>query len=418
MEGGKLIQRLLRRSIFYLGADILSRLAPFFVLPFIAERLGPIEFGEYSLLLTLASTAVILIGFSTQNSLNIAFFKRKADWVRLASGLLTVWSTVTVLALLIILAIFWRTTFIFSAILSIVCAYCGWVFQSLITVLHFREAGSGYALAQIVRSILVAGLPGCVVYYGFHDAKLVFLCFAVAHVFMLVMGFVMLGRFGISVEMASVRWRSIRWAHRFALPTVLNGISGWARASFDRYVLVLVGTTSALGVYSLGFQFGSILGIAGLSLSKVSSNYVLKALSSESISRPERVSTAIKTISSFIGINFVVLLIFFGLMHGFSNVLFSADYSDSLSIALLVGVAFFLQSIASLATPCFQYISKGAFLGLLAVFLSMFSLVFVYLMVLWLSYFGAAISFLAVWIIHAGIVFFRLRDYFRVWAAA
>lgn len=410
-------QAWMRRASFYLATDVASRILPFFALPLLAKKMGAAEFGQYAVLLTLVNTLAILVGFSTHSAVNIAYFKRNADWKDLAQDLLSFWSCVVFFLIFVSLAFSWYWAGRMFLI-GLFAAYCAWVFQLVVVVIHFKEKIFFYAVLQFLRALLLAGFPLGVVLMNFRSSEKVFLAFAFANFILLGVGLAGLFREGVRFKLASMNWKEIRLAHSFSLPMVINGVSGWLRASYDRYILMLLGSATAVGVYSLGFQLGSIIGVAGLSLSKVSSNYILKYLGSVDLPMKNRLDAARRVLLIFVFLNFFILISFLCMAHFLFHVFFEKEYENSYWVIVLVAVAFFLQTYSSLLTPFFQYSSKHLLLGRMAIFLSFLSAVIVYFSISLWSYFGAALSFLAIWVLHAGIVTFLLKKNFKSWFVA
>lgn len=403
-----------RRASFYLIADLASRILPFFALPVLAKKMGPDQFGHYALLLTVVNTLAILVGFSTQNSVNISFFKKDAEWRKLAGDLLGAWTLIAISLLLpgmIFAGYFSRWDWVFC----LVAAYCTWVFQLTIVVVHVQEKIYQYAALQFLRAALITTLPLLVLFSGAEAASLIFDAYVVAHLILFFCTLVFLARAKIRAGFASIDLKQTWQAHVFALPMVLNAGSGWARASYDRYILALFGSASAVGVYALGFQLGSVLGIAGLSLSKVSSNYVLKYLKSNDPKDGEGVRQAFWVVKIFFLINFSFFLSFLLAMYFFFHKFFGGEYSGAYWTAMVIAAAFSLQSCASLLTPFFQFAHRHSVISKLAAYLSIFSFAVVYFAVKEWSVYGAAISFLFVWILHFGAMMLVLKKSSHSW---
>ncbi|WP_158271632.1 oligosaccharide flippase family protein [Limnohabitans sp. 2KL-1] len=408
----------LKRVGFYLTSDIVSKLAPFIILPYIANGLGIVEFGIYSLLLTISLTFSIFIGFNTQNALSIYFFRKKRGWSRLGRGLFNIWLysfAFLSIASLFFFSLHWvRVTW-----LSALIAYCTWNFQLLITVLQFKESLLLYAIAQVFRSVVLSLIPASVVYYGHPDAidaYLIFIYLTLANIIVYIFTIYIFNHVGFFKEKPELRKSIIIWALKFSIPTVLNASSGWARASFDRYILVTLVGTAALGIYSLGFQYGSIVGVVGISISRVSTNILLKCLNNKLIPRLKRVEGSLRIIRGFVLLNFFVLLIFFAFIYFGQTIFFPKAFEHSVWVSYIVGIAFFFQSCASLATPCIQFISKNSFLGFLAIGLSIVSLFLVFFSIKLAAHTGASIAFLFVWVLHAGISLMWVHKFLKIWA--
>jgi O-antigen/teichoic acid export membrane protein len=70
----------------------------------------------------------------------------------------------------------------------------------------------------------------------------------------------------------------IKDALRFGIPLIPHALSGWFRMGVDRVLLTTLIGTSATGIYSVGYQFGMIVGILATAFNQAYSPFLYKKL--------------------------------------------------------------------------------------------------------------------------------------------
>ena len=75
----------------------------------------------------------------------------------------------------------------------------------------------------------------------------------------------------------------IKDALKFGIPLIPHALSGWFRTGVDRIFLTSFIGTSATGIYSVGYQFGFIVGIVAAAFNQAYSPYLYKKLNNITI---------------------------------------------------------------------------------------------------------------------------------------
>lgn len=402
------------RALFYLASDVISRALPFAVFPYVAKKLGAAEFGEFSIFLVFVNVATIFVGFSAHNSVVVSFFRRDRDWIKLGSELLSVWSFACILLILLMVPLL-GNVLVGQVASAIACALGAWIFQFAVSIAQFHEQSFRYGVLQVVRSILIASAQFAPVYFSLHTSHSLVASYVIAHALLAMICLKMILGYGLSVGFVNIRSADLSWAHKFSFPLTINGLSGWLRASFDRLILSSLLGLKAVGIYSFGFQTGSIIGVVGLSFSRVSSFYVMSALSSGAESKSQIRRHLLRVLLMFFCANSILFAMYLVAVKIFFSFYVGLEYSNALPVAVLIGVGFYLQSIASLLSPILQFFSKTSSIGWLAVALSVVSVLFIFIFVNWLGFIGAAYSFALVWIVHFSVMVWFCVRAFNEW---
>lgn len=89
-------------------------------------------------------------------------------------------------------------------------------------------------------------------------------------------------------------------ALKFGLPLIPHALSGWFRIGVDRMFLTTLIGTSATGLYSVGYQFGMIIGIFAMTFNQAFSPFLYKKLAN--ITEKEKLKLVKYTYAYFVGI--------------------------------------------------------------------------------------------------------------------
>lgn len=380
------------RSLFYLTIDIFSKILPFILLPYVTNQLGIKEYGDFALFLALMAMLYIVVGMSTYNTINISFFS-KEDWEEITANLFVFWSILTIITSIIFI-LFFNNKIYLCALFS---AYVMWVFQVLIIILQFKEKLFFYSLFQLMRVIIIASAQFFPIYFGFKTSDIIILSYTYAMGIVLFFVLVFLYKNKIIFFVRSLNFSIIRKAHIFSLPLVLNNSSAWIRTSLDRFFLNYYFGAAVVGIYALGFQLGSILGVAGLSLSKAFNFYLLKCVSSDEIDKNEKILKIKRLIFSISFISLIFFMIFVIFIKFFFEFLFSLDFVESIEIAYIVGLAFSFQTIASTLVPLIQFFNKNKYLIYSSLVLTVIGILLLWIFIPIYGTLGASIIFLLSW---------------------
>jgi O-antigen/teichoic acid export membrane protein len=98
-------------------------------------------------------------------------------------------------------------------------------------------------------------------------------------------------------------------ALKFGAPLIPHALSSWFKFGVDRVLLTTLISSSATGLYAVGFQFGFIVGIVGLAFNQAFSPYLYKKL--KNISYKDKKKLVQWTYLYFVGILLLASLVSF-----------------------------------------------------------------------------------------------------------
>lgn len=403
-------------SFSYVFFDVFARISPFFVLPYLAHSLGVYNFGKYSLYLTIISTVSIFFGAQTQTAFSVCFHRYPKRWKLLAQNLVWSWIYIGVLVTVLSSFVFYfYIGFLYISVALIILA--NWPFQIALIVAINTKSRNLYAMLQVAKAIAIPSAQVFGVLYVSDDVSAMIFVQAIATLAVCIVAVVSLNLKGVGVGFNSFGRKLSKWAMIFSIPRLSNSISGWVRIYFDRYVLFSIYGASVLGVYSLGFQYASVVSVIGLSIGQVLGAECLRIVSLTSVERPMRYFKLRRLIFISIFINLVIIVLFSLLLRVFKDFLFSGNFIDSFLVANILAIGFAFQGLSATVSSLIMYLGGGRSVFKLTVALTIVSLPLVYFSVFCYGALGSACSFLFIWTLHTVFNYRMIFVLLKRWVA-
>lgn len=345
--------RILKDGFIYLSGELVNKLLPFILLPYLTRKLGVAGFGELSYYLTILALLTIFIGFSQEGAVTryYYFYGKRGMSLIVKSGYL-----LNLLFSIVCLFVCW---FVFrSEILFLIVIIS--MFNSFLRVqLAIRQCQRQpklYILIQLTNSLMVVFFT--VIIMEYYEGNQVFnrifaLTLSGLLTFLLTYFFInkkFNKNMGVSFSFRRYKL-GVLYLISFGFPLIFHQASSFIKGQIDRIFIYKIYTPDELGVYSVGVQVASILTIVLLSLNKAVVPYYYEALKSGKL-------TVLKikkyTIFSFILVGLPALINYFiperffewFLGEGFSGVkdyitLFLIGYGLMLPYFILVNYFFY-----------------------------------------------------------------------------
>lgn len=274
--------KILKDSFIYLIGELLNKVLPFLLLPYLTRKLGAEGFGELSYYLTILALLSVFIGLSQEGAVTryFYFYGNKA------------------------LDLIVRTGYIYNIIFSIVCflialilkseviAYITLIamFNSFLSVqLALRQAQKQpipYILIQFLSSISMVALTVIMLEFFAGNQvvnRLLALLFSSSLVFFVTYLFIN-RRFKINRRFSISNYKTaIVYIFSFGVPLILHQLSFFMKGQVDRIFIYKLYTPAELGVYSAGVQIASVLTIFFMAINKAILPYYYEALKNKKL---------------------------------------------------------------------------------------------------------------------------------------
>jgi len=274
--------KLFKNSFIYASTEVINKAVPFLLLPIMTHYLTPSDYGIVATYGAFIAILAVFIHISMAGAIQVNYFKISAEQIKVyIANVLIILGSTTLLAFLTILLLYtplaakldvpsmWLfigIAMVFSQVLTLINLVLWQVEQrakpygvyqiaqmlsnasiGLILVVSFGMNWEGQLIAQAVSSIL----------FGF-----------ISFSFILKRGYL---NFNLNTTY-------IKDALAFGIPLIPHGLSGWFKTGVDRIFLTSMIGTTATGLYSIGYQFGMIIGILAIAFNKAYVPYLYKRL--------------------------------------------------------------------------------------------------------------------------------------------
>lgn len=247
-----------RRLVFMLG-ELLSKAAPFFMLPIIARNLGPEAIYIYtSYIIAVFILQTLLSGWVTPY-LSVCFFKSKKEFYGLTAILSTTYTSFALIPLLFLCLFYFSDGDTYLSIAALVGASS--FFSSLIQLFMIQKQMSGdaitFSLINILRSFSFL-LISCIsiVFYEVSILYVVLIHMFIQFVIVVVFHVVYFQK--LAKRALIKKNNNVKAALKFGLPMIPNLALNSLRTSLDRFFLGYIGTGLLVGLYSAAYQLATI----------------------------------------------------------------------------------------------------------------------------------------------------------------
>lgn len=279
--------KLFGNAAIYLGANLLNAGIPFLLLPILTRVLTPADYGTVAMFGIVLSVFGAFTGLSVHGAIGVRYFqlekKELAQYVGSCVGILVVSSSVLFLLITIFGSWLAEVTGVPSDWLLMAVALSGFQFLGNIRLSLWQVAGQAkqYGFFQVSQSLLNAGF---------------------SLIFILIVGLAWQGRvlgqvFAIGIFGIIALWWLLKdkllkisndWhaqcgdALSFGIPLIPHVIGGLILSTAGQFLVTNMFGVYETGIYVVGLQFGSILGIISDAFVKSYSPWLYEKLKDES----------------------------------------------------------------------------------------------------------------------------------------
>ncbi len=272
-----------RDSFIYIGGEILSKILPFLLLPYLTRQLGPEGFGTLSYLQAWIAVAVIILSLSQDGAITRYYYfygKRSLNLV-VQSGLIY---TLACAGLVILFA--WMSQ-------SLLILYVGLtataqaILNAQLSIWQCQKKPLVYTALQLIHSLLAVSLT-LVLFYLYTASptlRIIAMCLG-ATLAALIAWFCYL-KFQPYRTKPNARhlFLSFSYLLGFGLPLLLHHLSFFIKGQFDKMFIYQFFDTALLGIYSAGFQLASIVAVLLMAINKAVVPYYYEALKKEQLTK-------------------------------------------------------------------------------------------------------------------------------------
>ncbi|MBC8770465.1 oligosaccharide flippase family protein [Arenibacter sp. BSSL-BM3] len=287
----KLIKsRFFKNASIYTVSDILNNLVPFVLLPVLTRYLTPSDYGIISMFTVFTSILGVFISLEMHGAISVKFFKITKEELKVYIANVLLLVAITTSLVLVTILIF--QSYI-SNILELptewliigVFVTCLTLFTTINLILWQSEHKPiSLGIYQITQTIFNLTLS-LVLIVGFGmgwEGRLI-----AASAAAILFGFL---SFSLLVKRNYVKLKLnkpyIKDALKFGVPLLPHALSTWVRTGIDRVFLTMLVSTTATGLYTVGFQIASVIMVLTTAFDRAYAPFLFEKL--KDISLPQK----------------------------------------------------------------------------------------------------------------------------------
>ena len=403
---------LFKNSFIYAGTEIINKAVPFLLLPIMTHYLTPSDYGIVATYGAFIAILAIFIHLSMAGAVQVNYFKIPIENIKVyITSVLMILSATTFLALLL-MTIF-HSTLAYKLDIPDLWLFIGiaMVVAQLLTLINLvlwqvEQRAKPYGVYQILQMLTNASI-GLTLVVGFGlnwEGQLIAQAISTILFGFLSLAFVY--RRGYLSFTFDIDY--IKDALKFGVPLIPHALSGWFKTGIDRIFITTLVSTSATGLYSIGYQFGMIIGILAVAFNQAYSPYLYKQL--EHIDLQGK-----KNMVKFTYFYFFIILVLASLLSLLApwivTYFLDVRYKESLAYIPLIAFSFAFSGMYFMVVNYIFYMKRTFYLAMVTFSVSLIHVGLSYLLIHKNGAIGAAqatllssfLGFIAVWILSAKV---------------
>jgi O-antigen/teichoic acid export membrane protein len=397
--------KLLSGFAIYLGASVINKAIPFFLLPVLTRYLTTQEYGILSIYQVMINFGLPVVGMALHVNISRSFFNvSKKELSKLVSNLLVVLlfsSTFFLVGISIYLllggeqfSIPDKWIYLLPAI-----AFMNMVNTFNLTILRNRKKAVEFGIFEISKTALDLTLTVLlIVYYAYGwEGRASGILVGV-----LVIGLVSFYRIWktgyLKFDIDLLQIKSIL---KVCLPLIPHSLGLAIITLSDRLFIDKMVSTSAVGIYDVGYQFGMITSLVVTAFSLTWSPWVYEKLAKERLSEKLKIVKATYGVAgAYILLAIVVYIVSLVLLP----IMAAEEYHGGIEYVVWVALGYSFQGMYTLVFPYGVHVGKTSYLGVTTMIATLLNLIANYYLIQINGALGAAQATLISYLFMFGMV--------------
>lgn len=373
---------MLTKFIIYIVAGTLNRAIPFLLLPVITRYLSPAEFGVWSIFQALMALAIPLVGMNSPINITRSYYRLNKDEIAKLIGNLLIYVSAASTLLIMVVSLTFAFGINFFGLPKIwiyaipFISFSNMVNQFNLTVLRNRDQAKTYGLYEIAFTIFnIAVSVGLIIFAAFGwsamawgrlSASLIFSALSLLHL-------THSGYFTWNFDLHRLKEILL-----ISLPLIPHALGGIIIRLSDRLFIDVMLDKTQVGLYSIGFTFGSLVFLATESFNKAWSPWIHRQFADIDITRKKNIVRY--TYYYYFGIILLAMV-----MTAVSCVLIDhvidPSYRSAKQYVIWVSLGLAIQGMYFMVFPYFVHVGKTNILGLLTGITALLNMIGNYLLI-------------------------------------
>ncbi len=404
---------LFKNTFIYTLLQLVNSGIPFLLLPVLTRYLTPEDYGMIATYNTFVGMLSIFIGLSMSGAVGVSFFHLKQEALKKYIG--NVFNILLITTSLVLLIVMLFEPYLVEKLklpviwlyIAIFVAWMQMVTSINLTLWRSQQKAKPFALYSVVQTLFNISLSLfliIILHYGW-EGRVTGTVTAVI-IFGLLSIFFIYKR-GYAVFNYSVGY--MKDALKFGIPLIPHQMALWMRSGVDILLITSIVGVSSTGLYSVGFQFGMVVGLFAAAFNNAFSPYLYEKLKNIT---PEIQKNLVK----FTYIYFVGIVIFAMLLSTFFiwmiPYFLGEKFQGASQYIYWISLAYAFQGMYLMVVNYIFYAKKNYLLSMVTISTSIFHVVLSYALIHYYGAIGAAyasvvsffLTFILVWRISARVV--------------
>ncbi|MEX0719993.1 MAG: oligosaccharide flippase family protein [Balneolaceae bacterium] len=402
----KLKNKLFKGFAIYLGTSIVNKAIPFLLLPILTKYLSTEEYGILAIYQVVISFADTIIGMRTKSNISRNFFKYDKEYVGQV-----VFNMVFIL---------WVSSTFFLVLISIYIGLDGELFSLperwlyALPVIAFMNMVNGFNLAILRNRKRALEYGGFEITRTFTDLSISILLIVIysygweGRAYGILIGASLVGLFSFyriwqsGYLVTKVDFKISKEILLVSMPLIIHGLGTTVITLSDRIFINEMVSTSAVGIYTVGYQFGMMMFLVVTAFNLTWSPWMYELLAEE---KKESKFTIVKATYLVSGGFIALALIVTGISYYLLPFMTAEEYHSGFIYVIWIALGYAFNGMYSLVQPYGIHIGKTSYLGITTSIAAIINIIANYILIGQNGPIGAAqatlisyiIMFISVW---------------------
>lgn len=395
---------LIKSTSIYTISKLLNQAIPFLLLPILTKYLTPTDYGTISIFNTIFAFLIIFISLGIPSLVGVEFAKKNKNEfiIFITNSLFLIFlSTVFLFTILFLfnkdlseilkLSPFWLICILIMSFFKV-------LFNIYLIILRFENKiimNVSFELSQLLINIIFS-LSLIIIFSMNWEGRAIGILISV-----LLLGILSTYKlYFFYFNSKYISLKNIKEIIKFSLPIIPHNLAMWVRGGFDIILITYLLNEHYAGIYSLGFQLATIIGIIGSSIIGAITPYLYEKMKNDS----ENKNIVVITYIFFIFI-FVTTLIVNLFYNWVIPVYLNKEYIEVIDIISLLLYANIFLSMYYIISIYFFYEKKTYLLSKLTVGISILHVIISFILIEMIGIRGAAIAIFITYLLSFIIIF-------------
>ena len=248
------MQKVIKHSFIYMAGEILAKMAPFIILPYLTRKLSVEGFGELSLYLSCQALFAVFVSWSFEGAIARYYYRYgRYGFFSITAYAILLTSSIFLLVLFFMPGLIYKLIW-FSAFLTA-------LFNILITTFQCQKKPFFYVMLQLFLASTGIVLTFLFFSYFSATAQLRIIVIVIATmVSVIVAGYLAYNKSFIQHCFLFDK-RFVFYLLGFGFPLIFHHLNFFFKGQFDRVLIAESFDMVSLGIYSAGFQLASVFSV-------------------------------------------------------------------------------------------------------------------------------------------------------------